>query len=413
MLTKFSRLNFPNIARFAGVAIASSVNYLASPMIVMAETNQALQKALLSLFPTYGTASLLREYANECDPTGTASHQAAYDRWLETHRIKGVQNLLYETIGDKATKIFKLAEQGQLKSKLKESFPNCLNAKQLAAVYANPSMNPAELNPSALAVIQAALSSSQSNSQGFSQNSPQRNPQTLDRKDPVRTKPPQSANNPDSVNPKPNEFQAARTIAPLKGIYMEQVTGYGVGGMVTFDFDSFAIFEDGTISKNLDEAFGGQTTRSPKYWGQWQQNGKGFNVNWNNGTTQKLGGNLFYLTFPATASDRLDGLYRSIGGGGNTALGGDIMIIDSKNIRFYPDGTFDQTSVRGGSSSQTTTRSKNSASGTYMLNGHMIQLRYPDGRVLNTGFFFFPAKGVKTADSIGIGSRVYSRSRSR
>jgi hypothetical protein len=47
-------------------------------------------------------------------------------------------------------------------------------------------------------------------------------------------------------------------------------------------------------------------------------------------------------------------------------------------------------------------------SGTYSLDRHVIELRFNDGNVIRTGFFFFPASGKKTIKSIGIGGTVYS-----
>jgi hypothetical protein len=396
MLLPSPRLNYPNLARLAGLSILTAVTCLVNLPMAVAVPSKSLQKALLSLYSTYGGASLLREYADECEPSGTANHQAAYDRWLETYQLKGVHNLLYESVGSMAAKKIKQSEQGTLKTKIRESFPNCVNGKQLAAIYASRKMNPTKLNPTALAIIQAALN----------------NTQSADAPDPVGSKPIPSADMPDPIRSKPTQSLGSK-IAPLKGIYMEQVTSYGVGGMMTFDFDTYAVFQDGTISKDLNEAFGGKTTRNPKKWGRWQQSGNGFNVTWDNGKTKKLGGSLFYRTFASSSGDRLEGSYRSLGGGGNTALGGDLTIVDSSKIQFYRNGSFEQSSARGGSSGQSTTSSKSSAMGTYTLDGHIIELRYADGRTLRTSFFFFPSKGVKTADSIGIGSRLYSRSSRR
>ncbi len=384
MLLKSSRLNYPNFARFAGISIVTAATCFVNLTVAVAVTNESLQKALMSLYSTYSGALLLREYADECEPSGIANHQAAYDRWLATYQLKGVHNLLYESIGSTTAAKLKQAEQGQLKTKLRKSFPNCVNGKQLAAFYASPKMNPTELNPGALAIIQSALNKTTS-----------------------------SANTPAPVKSKPIPSRAAKTVAPLKGIYMEQVTSSGVGGMVSFDFDSYAVFQDGTISSDLNEAFGDQTARSPKSWGRWKSSGNGFNVTWNDGKTRKLAGSTFYRTFAASSSARLEGLYRSLGGGGNTATGGSVMTFDSANIKFYRNGNFEQSEARGGSSGQTSATSNSSSTGTYKLNGHTIELRYGDGATLRTSFYFFPSKGVKTADSIGIGSRVYSRSSRR
>ncbi len=384
MLLKSPRLNYPHLARFAGVSIVTAATCFVNLTVAVAVTSDSLQKALVSLYSTYSGALLLREYADECEPSGIANHQAAYDRWLDTYQLKGVQDLLYKSIGSRTAAKLKQAEQGQLKTKLRQSFPNCVNAKQLAAFYASPKMNPTKLNPAALVVIQSALNNGSS-----------------------------SANTPDPVRSKPTQSRGVKTIGSLKGIYMEQVTSSGVGGMVSFDFDSYAVFQDGTISSDLNEAFGDQTVRSPKSWGRWQASGNGFNVTWNDGKTRKLAGSTFYRTFAASSGDRLEGLYRSLGGGGNTAMGGNVITFDAENIQFYRNGNFEQSSARGGSSGQSSATSNSSTTGKYTLDGHTIELRYADGRTLRTSFYFFPSKGVKTADSIGIGSRVYSRSSRR
>lgn len=113
-----------------------------------------------------------------------------------------------------------------------------------------------------------------------------------------------------------------------------------------------------------------------------------------------------FLTRAATASDKLSGTYRTISGGGNTALGGDVMIAAGTNITFYPDGKFESKSGKRGSSSRVTTSSSSTANGTYSLEGHSITMRYADGRTMKTAFAYMDPKGDK---GICIGKATYTK----
>jgi hypothetical protein len=345
---------------------------LVSASNARAATSPEVRKALLKLYPVYGSAALLRDYANECVPTAIAAHQAGYDRWLQTHRLVGVSDLLRQSLSPKEFSELEQGVQQTALSKLRQTFPNCISSNVLAQLY-KERLDPSKTDAASLATIQAALAAS-------SGNSPAPTPT------PITPTPPPSPNNP--------------TTASLEGIYLEQTTGYGVGGGLSIDFDSYAVFQDGTISRDLNAALGGTGDRDPERWGRWQRNGSGFNVTWNNGKTTTLGGKLFYKTFAAASGDSLEGRYSTIGGGGNTALGGNVLTASWQNFTFYRDGRFEQ----GGSN-----RNSAAVTGNYRLDGHRIELRYSNGQTVRTGFYFFPNKGQKTADSIAIGNSIYSR----
>jgi hypothetical protein len=342
----------------------------------LASATPDLRKALLELYPVYSVTEILRQYADECEPDGQSNHQAAHDRWLQTHQLTGVRDLLRQQITAQEYRQIEQVEQTQLRARLRRTFPKCINQAMLEKIYASPKMNLSQSNASSLATVQAALAD--------------------------RPRSPGQPTNPGN-SPTPN-----RPITPpnnsnsavLEGLYLLQETGFGVGGMITQTFTSYAVFQDGTISSDLNAALGGTGDRDPKNWGQWQRQGNGFKVTWNNGETSDLGGQLFYKTFAATRDDRLQGKYLSIGGGGNTALGGNVLTASWENITFYANGRFEQ----GGSNS-----SGPAASGNYSLDGHTIELRYSNGSVIRTGFYFFPNKGQKTADSIAIGNTIYAR----
>ncbi len=339
-----------------------------------------IRQALLKLYPVYAGADLLREYADECEPTARADHQAQYDRWLQTHRLVGVRDLLRQTLGPQEYSTIEQGEQQTLRPQLRKTLPNCINSATLTSLY-NEKIDPNRVSSSSLTTLQAALQDPNSN--------PAPTPKPPTPKPPTPKPPTQ-----------PNPPNTAAAAAALESIYLNQTTGYGVGGGVSVDFDSYAIFQDGTISSDLNAAIGGVGKRNPKRWGQWQRNGNGFKVTWDSGKTQTLGGKLFYKTFPATSSDTLQGRYLSIGGGGNTALGGNVLTASWKTFTFYADGRFEQGGSKQGGPD---------ASGNYSLNNHRIELRYNNGPVIQTGFYFFPSKGQKTDQSIAIGNDIFAR----
>lgn len=261
---------------------------------------------------------------------------------------------------------------------------------QLDSLYQSEKMNPGRnQRGSQLASVQAALVSKQGGSV------------------PIASAPTAPA----VANDKPRVTQpSSANVPPLEGVYMEQTTGFGVGGMMTFEFDAYAVFKDGTITSNINTLSGQQSARNSKDWGRWSRAGNGFAVQWGNGKSSQLSGSTFYRTFPAQSGETLQGTYRSIGGGGNTALGGGVMTVDARSITFSPNGQFNTAQTQGGSAPGVVASSSSKNSGTYRLDGHVIEMRYADGRVVRSGFYFFPNKGRKTDSTIGIGNRHYSRS---
>jgi hypothetical protein len=78
--------------------------------------------------------------------------------------------------------------------------------------------------------------------------------------------------------------------------------------------------------------------------------------------------------------------YKRISGGGNTALGGEVMIARSSIYTFTPDGRFRIEGSVGASNSgeqtgvSTTLQSESAMAGRYALDDHTLVLTYSDGR---------------------------------
>lgn len=203
----------------------------------------------------------------------------------------------------------------------------------------------------------------------------------------------------------------------IQGIYICLKYGYGgIGGGVTVKYNPYLLLKDGSVYKNLnsslmdlDVARSKQT--EPNEWGTWKINGKTFSIQWNDGESDSWDDNWF-KAFAAKAGDSLNGNYKSLSGGGNTSIGGDVMVVAFDRISFLPNGKFIQNKGAGASTSNTATNSQNSAIGTYKINNHTIEFSYQDGRVVRQLFYFYPKKGEKTDETIGIGNSSFIKKKS-
>ena len=119
--------------------------------------------------------------------------------------------------------------------------------------------------------------------------------------------------------------------------------------------------------------------------GQWRRTGTGFEVRYDDGTTDELDPT---IGPPAHVTNgRLSGHYRSLGGGGNTALGGNTMIIASEDYDFRANGTFSQQNFGGGGNGGVTAGSTRNTVGQWSLDGATLSLTYPDGRKIRTSVY--------------------------
>ncbi len=176
-----------------------------------------------------------------------------------------------------------------------------------------------------------------------------------------------------------------------------------------FDFTSYAVFKDGRITNDLDSAFGGAPVGRKMRQGRWQRSGnQGFQVTWDDGKQTTLSGATFYRTFAAGSGDALSGTYRYLSTGGNLPLGGSVLTFSADTVVFQPSGVFSSNASSGGSAPGVATSSARTGGGRYSLKGHTITMQYDSGQSVTTGFYFFPSKGQKSIDTIGIGNRIYS-----
>lgn len=202
--------------------------------------------------------------------------------------------------------------------------------------------------------------------------------------------------------------------ADVKGVVINSETGIGVGGMVIMEYRPYLMLANGTVYRyptvapyDLDVA--ASKTAEPNKWGTWKLEGKTLVVTLPyKGVmkTERWTSNWFWTKAP-TPNEKIKGAYMTIGGGGNTAMGGNTMIVFSSNINFNTKGQFTMKKVAGGSNSDfdvsTSTYSNSNSAGTYKLNGYSIEMRYNNGEVVRKLFYFYP----DSKDAFGIGDDAY------
>lgn len=207
---------------------------------------------------------------------------------------------------------------------------------------------------------------------------------------------------------------ASSYLPEMTGLYLHEEYGSGVGGMITISYEPYILFPDGTITSDLYYIPNSQAdmaqwrARKPKWWGTWTKEGEKISIRWNDPRSKPETWERWFAARPGTEAMALTGLYRSMGGGGNTALGGNIMIAAWKDFKFSPGGTV----VKGGGSgsmnsgpgaSVATASNKQPAQANYLVHPYTIELHYADGHSERQWFYRFP----DSDDVIGIGGSTY------
>jgi hypothetical protein len=202
--------------------------------------------------------------------------------------------------------------------------------------------------------------------------------------------------------------------ADIKGIVINAESGIGVGGMVTIEYRPYLLLQNGSIYRyptvapyDLDVA--ASKTAEPDKWGSWKLEGKTLAVTLPEKgimKTERWEGDWFWAKAPV-ANEKIKGAYMTIGGGGNTAMGGNTMIVYSSNINFNDKGQFTMKKMGGGTNTDfdvsSTAYSNSNAAGTYKLNGYSIEMRYNNGQVVRKLFYFYP----DSRTTFGIGDDAY------
>lgn len=233
--------------------------------------------------------------------------------------------------------------------------------------------------------------------------------------------PPQAAAAPASAG----EGRHAANWETVDGVYFKMFQGFGVGGMLTLDYEPVVLFTDGTYyevegAPLEDVDLAASRRAEPSNWGRWARNGNSFTLtDWEgDADTLDLQDGQFFKAFASDADgNRLSQSYERISGGGNTAFGGELMIVSQSELNFAPDGRYSKESFGGAMSSgaqsgtaMTAGSNRRTAGiGRYTLDRHTIILTEPDGTSTRQ-FFAFGSGGTPPEldrDLIFVGDRVF------
>ncbi len=209
----------------------------------------------------------------------------------------------------------------------------------------------------------------------------------------------------------------------VEGVYFKSATGVGVGGMVTIDFEPVVLFKDGSYyeidGRALEDIdLAAAKASKPRSWGRWSRQGTRFVLTDDRGRSddhQLQQGN-FFKAFPA-AGARLAGTYSAVGGGGNTALGGDVMIASKSTLVFFPDGRFSTRRSTGALNSGASTgvgssvAAERAGGGRFTVKDHTLTLARPDGSTERRFFAFASHHAPPQLDveMIFVGDSAYTR----
>jgi hypothetical protein len=148
----------------------------------------------------------------------------------------------------------------------------------------------------------------------------------------------------------------APTLA-LEGLYLHLAYRSGMGGGVYPVYVPHVLFRDGTMTEDLSYYPASATDianwrrKNPRDWGRWTRAGNTIKIQWDDPKRKPDTWEKWFVARGGAAGQRLQGKYRSITGGGNTALGGDAMVVAWGTLDFQPDGTVMMASGAGASNS--------------------------------------------------------------
>lgn len=175
----------------------------------------------------------------------------------------------------------------------------------------------------------------------------------------------------------------------------------GVGGTVVANYRPAVLYRDGSYTTDGERAL----ARGAQIDGRWQREGRGYRL------TEATKGRTTHIEAkmrgrPAEPGLTLTGNYRNLAGAG-LANSGVPMVTAFKSFEFAGDGTVRMGSGGGASSDDVVAHGKKSTAARYRLDGWTITLTYPDGRIEQRLFYFFPDSNR----AIGVGGSTLTARR--
>lgn len=209
-------------------------------------------------------------------------------------------------------------------------------------------------------------------------------------------------------------------VAPLAPVPLVPETAAlrtGMGGAIYPTYEPYAFLKDGTVTDDLsfypqtDEEIAEWRRRKPRAWGRWTLKGSQVEILWNDARRKPETWNKWFVARPGAISSKLQGRSQSLGGVGNTALGGDVQVVAWSGYEFLPDGRVTigggagASNGGGGTGVSVATGSRRAEqTARYRVDGYSHELESEDGRRLSHWFYLYP----DSDRVIGIGDSTYT-----
>lgn len=160
----------------------------------------------------------------------------------------------------------------------------------------------------------------------------------------------------------------------------------GIGGFIMLDIYPIVFFRNGDLLNDIEglNFAGGIAAHrrvKPEEWTRWRRSFGKLEIHGEKGWETLE----FQTTYPKLPNDfRLNGLFRSLSGGGTIAVGGNQSIAAWNDYRFSPDGRVVRGGGAGGRSeagdiSVATSSVAPNQRGKYRIDGLTLQIKYDDG----------------------------------
>jgi hypothetical protein len=190
---------------------------------------------------------------------------------------------------------------------------------------------------------------------------------------------------PSMASPSPSG-NASDLAAQIEGFGFDMCTGFGYGGMVTFNACPVVLFRNGDALEEIKglsypQGLAAHKAAKAKDWTRWKRSGDKVLLQKKDGWKPLT----YTAVYPTLPKDfRLDGLFRALGGSGNLAMGGGQAVAAWTDYRFSADGRVERGGGAGASSqgpggSVVTSSKRVGKSGRYRIDGLTLIITYDDG----------------------------------
>ncbi len=315
--------------------------------------DSALRTAYLEVYTQANVAVVARAVASECNPAGAPAYAQALEAWERQHKVGGLfRAYASKVLSPSEIKATQIQEREEIIPKVKQAFATCPSPLRFNQMLASRDFDLTNSKPSSMAKVIEAMQKAGIDSVPTAQS---------------------------------NLSSTARTeAASVVSVLATQSMQIGINGTMTAETDFLVVFSDDWISSDLNRVYG-SGSRKPTQWGKFLREGELLKVTWESGTKETIKPTAMFKMLPASKAMTLSGQYRVLEADGGVASGA--------GFEFFDDGRF----ISGAAGSA------RRATGTYQINGYVIEFKQQSGSIDKQLFYVVPNQLKGQLGQIGIG----------